>query len=131
MSDAPLDRLNALTIVFDAMTDLRNEATINQFDELEYEIHKAVAELKKAGMWMRQITPLIAPSVRVLERVAAFAQQLEKQSISTQPHGFRRLSKSSAALVMMVEAYESGETILFSDEMNLSSKKEESTASPK
>lgn len=118
-------------MVFDAMTDLRTEATVNQFDELEYEIHKAVAHLKKAGLWMRQITPLIAPSVRVLERVAALAQELEKKSVSNQPHGFRQLSKSSIALVEMVEAYESGETILFSDEMSLSSKKDESSTASK
>lgn len=129
MDEAPLDRLNALTIVFDAMTNLGHQVTVDQFDDFELEIHTAVVRLKKAGMWMRQITPLIAPSIRLLSRMASVAREHEDRLTSTQPQGFRVLSKESTALLAMVEAYASGETILFSDEMSQLHKKEESSTS--
>lgn len=130
MDEAPLDRLNALTIVFEAMTNLNVEATVDQFDDFELEIHTAIVRLKKAGMWMRQITPLIAPSIRLLARMASVAKDHEEQATTTQPMGFRVLSKESVALLAMVEAYISGETILFSDEMGQLRKKDENSTSP-
>ena len=72
--------------------------------------------------------PLILPSIRVLQRMEALAIELEQRFQSNEPHGFRRLSRESSALMKLVDAYESGETILLSDEMNLVTK-EPSTSS--
>lgn len=131
MDEAPLDRLNALTIVFDAMTNLGVEVSINQFHEFELEIHTSVVRLKKAGMWMRQIIPLVAPSVRVLQRMSYVAKGCEAHGTSTQPHGFRTLSKESTALAAMIEAYTSDDTIVFSDEMRNLPRNEESSSNHK
>ena len=129
MDEAPLDRLNAMTMVFDAMSNMGVEVTIEQFDEFELEIHTAVVRLKKAGMWMRQIIPLVTSSVRILERMSYVAKGCEAQGTSTQDHGMRVLSKKSAALLAMVEAYTSGDSVLFSDEMLNMQKNEDSSSS--
>ena len=131
MDEAPLDRLNALTIVYDAMSNLGAEVSISQFHEFEVEIHLAMTRLKKAGMWMRQILPLVAPSVRVLERMSYVAKGCEAQGTSAHAHGMRTLSKESTALVTMVDAYTSDDTIVFSDEMHELPETEESSGSHK
>ena len=131
MDEAPLDRLNALTIVFDAMTNLGVEVSISQFHEFEVEIHLAVSRLKKAGMWVRQIIPLVAPSVRVLERMSYVAKGCEAQGSSAHPPGLRILSKESTDLAAMIDAYTSDDTIVFADEMHKLPENEDSSSNHK